>query len=62
NGAYAWTSMWMDGFWYESADFTYAVDRAYYAGLMDWSFVDDIDAGYIFNATNPALLLPSYDN
>ncbi len=55
NGTYAWTNMWMDGFWWESADFTDPDDRAYYAGLMDWSFVNDIDAGYVHNAANNIL-------
>ncbi|MGY5880135.1 MAG: S8 family serine peptidase [Candidatus Thorarchaeota archaeon] len=55
NGTYAWTNMWMDGFWWESADFTNATDRAYYAGLMDWSFVDDIDTGYVHDGINNVL-------
>ncbi|TFH07616.1 MAG: hypothetical protein E4H14_08110, partial [Candidatus Thorarchaeota archaeon] len=55
NGTYAWTNMWMDAFWWESADLTDAADRAYYAGLMDWSFNDDIAANYIHGGINNVL-------
>ena len=55
NGTYAWTNMWMDGFWWESADFTDLDDRAYYVDLMDWSFNDDIAEGYVFNGLNTPL-------
>jgi subtilisin family serine protease len=40
--------MWMEAFYYETIDLNVTADRDWVVGMMDWSFVDDVDEGYMY--------------
>jgi hypothetical protein len=52
NGSLAWTLMWNEAFYYEIESLADQTYRDYLTGMMDWSFVDDIDAGYVNTVDN----------
>jgi len=55
NGSLAWTEMWMGAMYYEYYDLNSTADRTTITGMMDWSFVDDYDLGFIYNAADNVL-------
>lgn len=55
NGTLAWTKMWMEAWYFETTDLSVQADRDIYTDIMDWSFVDDIAAGYTHSAAKNIL-------
>ncbi|MFW9963006.1 MAG: S8 family serine peptidase, partial [Candidatus Sifarchaeia archaeon] len=55
NSSLGWTTMWQNALNLQNIDLNTTADRNAILAMMDWSFKDDYDDGFVFNRVNNVL-------